>query len=419
MGVGRDYKTMVSAIYGRGGKGQRKAAIATHVRAAGPPVVAGQLLQRPLGRGAESLARRAGASEKQAQGAKVLGQLSATVPAGLYGAKRSAAALRQGGYAKAFANRDENSSIGTQISWKGPQGPHQKPTLRAVARGTEQGYGGQPQRASRDENSSVGVTWLQPRRPDGKFASKEPGFEVFRPRYKTSSRMPRQSTLQHATKEGDSAARAFVGKAMKPVGQKLKPWRFHGEEATNYRNMRTKIQSGNGQGERTGMQMARNRQGTPVPGTPEIDAGWMAGYQARGLKSRGVSKAQGADGQFVAPIEPGFGRELLRNEGRKGVNFAKKRDADDDKARYTRRAGIIGGVGGGLVAGGAGHYAGQAAWDMGQLSGSGISRRAAGRIAGGAATVPGSLKGAVIGASGGFGIDAIRAHGRKKRRNAQ
>lgn len=65
-------------------------------------------------------------------------------------------------------------------------------------------------KAAKDENSSPGVTWLQPRRPDGKFASSENDLKIYHPKFASSHRMPRQSRLMRYTPGGDDKSKGFA-----------------------------------------------------------------------------------------------------------------------------------------------------------------------------------------------------------------
>lgn len=115
---------------------------------------------------------------------------------------------------KAFAARDENSSVGTKISWAGPTGPHRRPTLNArsgVMAGKSRGVG-RKAGSAKDENSSPAVTWVQPRRPDGKFVSHENDLKIYKPEG-GRSKMPRQSTLMRYGKGKDAASKPFVSKS--------------------------------------------------------------------------------------------------------------------------------------------------------------------------------------------------------------
>lgn len=117
---------------------------------------------------------------------------------------------------KSFATRDENSSIGTTITWKMPQGDHRKGTLKAKERGAAGGSQRRPF-ASKDENSSVGTTRVRtPRGPSGKFVSHEADLKVFSPIGRKGKRRtdPPQG-LERFTNSGRGQARLGRGTPIK------------------------------------------------------------------------------------------------------------------------------------------------------------------------------------------------------------
>lgn len=107
------------------------------------------------------------------------------------------AALKDKGVVRK-ASRDENSSVGVSISRTGPCGPHRASQTAAVGRNQIERGNPVGQRSSRDENSSPGATKVIARTPQGKFVSHENDLDVFhvKPRRRTDSR------LMHYGKKG-------------------------------------------------------------------------------------------------------------------------------------------------------------------------------------------------------------------------
>lgn len=104
------------------------------------------------------------------------------------------------------AMRDQNSSPGATIVRRGPVGPGQTPTRRAT-RGNSPGRFTPGRNEGRDANSSPKVTRIQPRRPDGKYASHEHDLVVVHPQGKRISSQPKTSKLGvHRKGRGDTAA---------------------------------------------------------------------------------------------------------------------------------------------------------------------------------------------------------------------
>lgn len=91
---------------------------------------------------------------------------------------------RKSDVGKAFATRDQDSSIGTSRQLKKPQGDGLKATTTAQTRsgsfaGKTRGVG---RKAKVDENSSPGSTRVRtPRGPSGKFVSHEAKVQIFHP----------------------------------------------------------------------------------------------------------------------------------------------------------------------------------------------------------------------------------------------
>ena len=116
------------------------------------------------------------------------------------------------GVGKAFANRDEHSSIGATVVRRSPSGPGQRGTLHArsgYAAGRTRGVG---RREARDESSSPRVTRMIARTPDGKYASHENKLTVVRPERRVSSQ-PKTSALGIHRKGRGSETRGYVEKS--------------------------------------------------------------------------------------------------------------------------------------------------------------------------------------------------------------
>lgn len=119
-----------------------------------------------------------GAGVTTATGAGVGSAVGATV-----GRKRRNPGQELSALKKSFSTKDQNSSVGTTISWAKPKGPWQSASLKAVERkgagGSSRGVG---RHLTRDQNSSPGVVRLTPRSPSGKFVSHANDLQVFHPK---------------------------------------------------------------------------------------------------------------------------------------------------------------------------------------------------------------------------------------------
>lgn len=120
-------------------------------------------------------------------------------------------ALATGQVEKAFATRDENSSIGATMTRRSPVGGGQRPTLNARSGAFSGKTRGVGRREGRDENSSPRTTKVQPRTPDGKYASHDNDLLVVHPRGRVS-RQPKTSELGRYRKGRGSETTGYVEK---------------------------------------------------------------------------------------------------------------------------------------------------------------------------------------------------------------
>lgn len=128
-------------------------------------------------------------------------------------AKRRMKDYRDRGISKAFATRDQNSSIGTTTTRRGPVGRGQRPTLTSRSgyfEGKTRGVGRRNE--GRDANSSPRVTRVQPRSPQGRFVSHENDLKIIHPSGRVT-RQPKTSALGIHRKGGGSETRGYVEKS--------------------------------------------------------------------------------------------------------------------------------------------------------------------------------------------------------------
>lgn len=101
-------------------------------------------------------------------------------------------------HSKGMTNRDQNSTVPVSVTRRGVPGRHKTGVVAARPANLGAGRNRMPSFASRDQNSSVGVSRIVARTPQGRYVSHENDLKVVR----VERKRPTDSRVQHFTGVG-------------------------------------------------------------------------------------------------------------------------------------------------------------------------------------------------------------------------
>ena len=223
-GAVKDYKTVMSAVYGRSGKGRRGEALKVVMPRAAASSAASNVARPHVTRGVEALSRRAGLSAKQTQGADFLANFGQSAGMGVVANRSSAKALRARGFGKAATPVGAGRLTALALKAKNPQvqsrafaGVERNLINQRKARGGVGVAGvakshGVGRHLTRDQNSTPGSTVIRTpslRQINGKFAGQGEGVKVFHPKGRKKGAV-HSDGLFHVTK-GDVVRKGMLG----------------------------------------------------------------------------------------------------------------------------------------------------------------------------------------------------------------